>query len=214
MAARRSTPRRRTRNRSSDGPPVGVVVLVTLFVGAGIGAVGYHFLRRQAHVPLQRTLPGVTPGPARTAPQPRSQPQPKPAAPKGPAPGLPAATQFDFYTILPEIHHRHPSGHRGVFPHARHLPASGATTKPVFALAGQYVIQAASFPDTRDARRLVAKLAQHRLAAYIERVSISGRGTFYRVRLGPLRAGQIAGVRTILGHMRLQPIVLKEAPGN
>ncbi len=212
------SPRRRTsrgRTRSSEGSPFVRVVIVTLVVGAGLGALGYHFLRHQARVPLKSAPPArqrrPAPAPA-PAPSPATAPSPRRpvSGPKGPAPGLPAATQFDFYTILPKI--RHPRS--GVFPRARHLHASGSASKPVFASGGRYVMQAASFPDARDAQLLVAHLTLRDLHAYIERVDLAGRGTYYRVRVGPLHARQLAGVRAILERMALQPIVLKGPPGN
>ncbi|MDA8390757.1 MAG: SPOR domain-containing protein [Gammaproteobacteria bacterium] len=202
-----TAPRRRTgraRTRSSEGSPFALVVIVTLLVGAGLGVLGYHFLRRHARIPLK----SATPSPSRPAPPQAPPPRPKAPVPKGPAPGLPAATQFDFYTILPKL--RHPR--QGIFPHAQHLHTPGSATHPVFASGGRYTLQAASFPDEKDAQLLVARLTLRDLHAYIERARISGRGIFYRVRVGPLHRRQLAKVRTILGRMALQPIVLKETP--
>ncbi len=215
-----AAPRRRARSRTrpSGGWPIALVVIVTLLMGAGLGALGYHFLRLHTRVPLK----AAPTAPARMLM--KAPPRPKLPAPKGPAPGLPAATQFDFYTILPQIRHRHrlapppakkqQSRPQGVFPHAHRLSAPKNTTRPVFGhrQGKLYIMQAASFPDRKDARLLVARLALHGLHAYIERVRIAGRGTFYRVRIGPLRARRVAKARSTLANMRLQPIVLKVSP--
>ncbi|MHB1722340.1 MAG: SPOR domain-containing protein [Acidiferrobacter sp.] len=181
--------------------PVGVIVVITLLIGAGLGILTYRLLQR----------PTSSPAPAVTPVKPQVPPLAPPVpTPQGPAPGLPAATQFDFYTILPEIHHRH----HGVFPHAHATQAPRAPTAAAVVITNHYILQAASFPDPADANRLLATLALHGVSAYIERVSIAGRGAFYRVRLGPLRHRQLAHDRHILATLGLQPIVLREARGN
>ncbi len=48
-----------------------------------------------------------------------------------------------------------------------------------------YVLQAAAYANPEDADRLKAKLALNGLEAHIEKIAIEGRGTHYRVRLGP-----------------------------
>lgn len=192
-----SRARQRQRQRPGAHRPVGVIVIVTLLAGAGLGIFGY----RLAHRVVSPPAPAVTP------PSPRVLPLAPPVpAPRGPAPGLPAATQFDFYTILPEIHHHH----HGVFPHIHPKPLPAATA----VLTNHYILQAASFPDAADANRLLATLSRHGLRAYVERVSIAGRGAFYRVRLGPLHRHQLAHDRHVLITLGLQPIMLREARGN
>lgn len=179
--------------------PVGVIVVITLLIGAGLGILIYRLLQRPAPSQTKAVTPVKPPVPPLAPPVPE---------PRGPAPGLPAATQFDFYTILPEIHHRH----HGVFPHAHAPPAPRVPTAAV--MTDHYILQAASFPDPADANRLLATLALHGVSAYIERVSITGRGAFYRVRVGPLHRRQLAHDRHILATLGLQPIVLREARGN
>jgi len=49
----------------------------------------------------------------------------------------------------------------------------------------RYALQAASLANFNDADQLKAKLALAGLEARIEKVTIEGRGDFYRVRLGP-----------------------------
>ncbi len=51
--------------------------------------------------------------------------------------------------------------------------------------AGVYVLQAGSFRQFADADRLKAQLALSGETSFIQKVSIEGRGDFYRVRLGP-----------------------------
>ena len=203
------------RRRSVDlspGQKMFVVAVITLVLGLGLGALSYRLIHH-SHQNL--------PSPAIHRPQPVTTLAPPPPLPKpkGPAPGLPAATQFDFYTILPEIHRKSERALRRNRPSPQRPPETSATpaqspeTK-VRVIGGRFILQAASFPDLTSASRLRAELALRGLASYIEKVSISGRGAFYRVRLGPLHKDSLGHDRKILARLGLTPILLREARGN
>jgi cell division protein FtsN len=83
--------------------------------------------------------------------------------------------RFDFYTILPEI--------ESVLPEKEPKKTQAATAKSAEEV--RYALQAASLANFNDADQLKAKLALAGLEARIEKVTIEGRGDFYRVRLGP-----------------------------
>ena len=94
-----------------------------------------------------------------------------PKVPPAPSP-KPPKHKYDFYTILLQ--------NETVIPrHVSAPPTAGANAS--------YILQAASFTTFKDADRLKAKLALAGLEAQIQKVSIEGRGDFYRVRLGPYR---------------------------
>jgi len=208
----------RPRRRQGLRPEIkiGIVVAIALGVGLGLGALIYRGLE----------------GPAKKAPKPMALsphqkaipaliPPPLPKKPKGPAPGLPAATQFDFYTILPEIRdkktrrgHNHLKSPQAVHEAHGSKPAIAHTNTAATQKTGDFILQAASFPDRMDASRLRAELGLRGLASYIEQVSISGRGAFYRVRLGPITKDQVAHDRRILTRLGMTPILLREARGN
>ncbi|HUW98000.1 MAG TPA: SPOR domain-containing protein [Acidiferrobacter sp.] len=201
---------KRRRAGTSQSTNIPLVIGTTLVVGLALGALLYRGIHHHKTEPIA----AVT-----VHPHPVYAPPPPPPKPKGPGPGLPAATQFDFYTILPEIHRKS----EGVFPHAHQGPkptAAKAATPgaapqpPITAARGSFILQAASFPDVVDANRLRARLTLRGLAPYIEEVSITGRGAFFRVRLGPLQGAALAHDRKILGQLGLKPILLREAPGN
>ena len=201
--------RRRPGARSGGGRPW-VAAVVALITGLLVGLLIAHHVRKPpAARPAVATKPVHAPITVLTPP-----PAPKP---KGPAPGLPAATQFDFYTILPEMHAtarpltRHT---QGVAAGAQAPPTNNAAPHAASIVKGRFILQAASFPDIADASRLRAELALRGLGSYIEKVSISGRGAFYRVRIGPLRRTAIAHARHILARLNLKPILLREARGN
>lgn len=196
--------RRRPAPRSGDAR-LWVIGAVTLGVGLGLGLLVAH---HEAKTPEKR-LAAPQAKPAPIAPL-------KPAAapkPKGPAPGLPAATQFDFYTILPEMRGQTRKGRPATAAPASPTAQAPATNRPQI-VRGHFILQAASFPDRTDASRLRAELALRGLKSYIEQVSIRGRGAFYRVRLGPLQKPAITHARAILARLGLKPILLREARGN
>lgn len=83
--------------------------------------------------------------------------------------------KFDFYTILPEI--------ETVLPEAKLLLQKRPAKTPDINV--RYVLQAASFARFEDADRLKARLALNGLVTHIQKVTIEGKGEFYRVRLGP-----------------------------
>lgn len=86
--------------------------------------------------------------------------------------------KYDFYTILPET--------ETVLPDRSHRdkPEKAAKIeKPEDSVS--YILQAGSFPTFKDADELKAKLALGGLVGHIQKVSIEGKGDYYRVRLGP-----------------------------
>jgi cell division protein FtsN len=110
---------------------------------------------------------------------------PEPSAIAVPRP----APSFDFYEILPEIEQIIPDNTE---PEAVPVPApvveDTPATKPADVVKPRrtsYVLQAGSFARLNDADRLKAQLALEGLVSKIQKVSIEGRGDFYRVRLGP-----------------------------
>lgn len=96
-------------------------------------------------------------------------------------------TDYTFYTVLPEI--------EVVVP-----PTPPAEDGDEDAVAGgqpivdvptsdsalaAYFLQVGSYRQQREAERLKAQLALHGMVARVQKVSVQGRGKFFRVRLGP-----------------------------
>lgn len=107
-------------------------------------------------------------------PMPGSRPteaaRPAPAA--RPTPTPPRA--FTFYELLPN--------QEVVVP-----PREGGAPPPASAAEAEYLIQVASYRNPQDADRQKAALALLGLEARVETVTIDGRESFYRVRLGPVQ---------------------------
>ncbi len=111
----------------------------------------------------------------------------------------PQSTNYDFFTVLPEIEVVVSDDEGAVPPppvvkkpeeEKRTTPESGAN-QPVVAetvapkSTSAYMLQAGSYNQATDAERQKAKLALLGLSSAIQKVTIQGRGDFYRVRLGP-----------------------------
>lgn len=157
------------------------------------------------------------------------------ASPPPPSPTPPAAEQpqFDFYTILPEIEQVLPEGAveepqtpAVLAPPVEKAPPQEAPTaapakKPAVTepkpkpAAGPavYMLQAASFPSQKDAEGMRARLALAGVDAVVQKVTIEGRGTFYRVRLGPFRElSQLRKANRRLMELGISAMKLKVTP--
>ena len=92
------------------------------------------------------------------------------------------STPFDFFTVLPEIEVVAPATETAA---EVQQPGTGGAPTPAVNDDGAYMLQAASYRSPSEADRLKATLALNGLVSAIQKVSIQGRGDFYRVRLGP-----------------------------
>jgi cell division protein FtsN len=82
------------------------------------------------------------------------------------------AQQFDFYKILPNGE-------------AASAPAP-KPTQPEPAATGKVYLQAGAFQDPSDADNLKARLSLMGIESNVQRVDVEGKGTWHRVRVGPL----------------------------
>jgi cell division protein FtsN len=152
-------------------------VIVAVVIGLGVAAAAYWYGTRSTDTAAakrtERPRVAASAPPASAAKKPVGAPA-KPAKPATQA--KPAKPRFDFYTILPEVE----------TPLPPREPKKTVQAKPVQPEEGaRYVLQAASYSDFEDADRLKARLALTGLEANIEKVTLEGKGDFYRVRLGP-----------------------------
>ncbi|NKB61418.1 MAG: hypothetical protein GKR95_04505 [Gammaproteobacteria bacterium] len=119
----------------------------------------------------------------------------------------PQETNYDFYTVLPEMEVVVSAdevvdlnGGSDIAELAEdstvsrnentesNLPESSSETplpQPVNTEENMYMLQAGSYRVNTDAERLRANLAIKGLVSTIQKVSIQGKGDFFRVRLGP-----------------------------
>lgn len=94
-------------------------------------------------------------------------------------------TNYDFFTVLPEVEVVVADNTEETKPAAK-SEKKEPEKKPESADSGSaYMLQAGSYKSEADARNLKVNLALSGLRAEIQKVTIQGRGDFYRVRLGP-----------------------------
>lgn len=144
---------------------------LTLLLGVGIGVIVvalWQFAEKRWHTREGIATLFESTGKA-VRPEPSKDETAKPETAKKDKP------KYDFYTILPET--------ETVLPDRSTRTKPDRTTKAETGVT--YVLQAGSFPNFKDADELKAKLAINGLVAHIQKVSIEGKGDYYRVRLGP-----------------------------
>ncbi len=108
---------------------------------------------------------------------------------------------FDFYTVLPEYE---TVVDEKQFIHEIQKPAKKQEKEST------YILQAASYSSFKDADKLKAKLALNGLSSRIEKISVDGKGQFYRVRLGPYSSTKTKkDVVKRLGTLGIKPLHLK-----
>src|SRR6266566_6740235 len=153
--------RKKSSRRGGRKKPRGWLLVL---IGLGIGVAGFYL----AQLLVERNLHHVVRGwfkRERSVETVKQQPE-KPKS------------KFDFYTILPETDTRPPD--RG-----RTEPKAVKTEKPKPEEPVVYILQAGSFETVEKADQLKAELALQGLQAYIQKVSVEGKGERHRVLLGP-----------------------------
>jgi cell division protein FtsN len=109
--------------------------------------------------------------------------------------------RFDFYRILPGKEES--VTERQIREAAKQPPKPGAPKE-------SYFLQAGSFPNPADADGLKAKLALMGMEANVEPANVAGKGTWYRVRLGPYtRVDEINRVRQQLTQNGIEVSLVK-----
>jgi len=179
---------RKVRKKRRGGIPPGWGYLFTgLAIGLGIGLVAYlHQTRVKQLVPVQAT----------SEKQAVRTPQKKQDATQ-----KPAKSQFDFYTLLPEM--------EVVVPELEDTPDASQHLAKIEKDAG-YILQTGSFRSFDEADGLKANLALIGIEANIQTVAINGENTWYRVRIGPYTdLNRLKQIRMRLKQNNIDFIVLK-----
>jgi cell division protein FtsN len=163
----------RRRTKGKGGKRTGSRALLLVLLGIGIGAaVVLLWQLAIRHADPQGGLASLRARLAQPSPEKAREPSKLADTPKT------AKPKYDFYIILQEgetlVSERDLA--RGKAPPAK-------TAKPEEGVS--YFLQAGSFASFEDADQLKARLALAGLVAQIQKVSIEGRGTYHRVRLGP-----------------------------
>lgn len=164
-------------------------ILISLSVALWLNRLSNPFMEKARPV---EALPRVQPPEAARAPEHAGRTADKPAAAPAPAEDKSGASRprFEFYQILP--------GQNGGDKDAKAAPKAPAP--PVVAKPGSspavpkphtgetYWLQAGAFADQKEADNQKARIALTGLEAVVRPVDVAGRGTLYRVRLGPYQS--------------------------
>jgi cell division protein FtsN len=139
------------------------------------------------------------------ADRPRAQDKPLAADQKAVEPAKSAKAEdkprFDFYRILP--------GKEEAVTDRQMREAAKQVAKPG-APKESYFLQAGSFPNPADADSLKARLALMGMEANVEPANVAGKGTWYRVRLGPFtRVDEINRIRQQLTQNGIEVSLVK-----
>ena len=102
----------------------------------------------------------------------------------------PQSTTYDFFTVLPEIEvvvteDDEPEVSVPTQSDQSDDQSGETDSKADSVPKSAYMLQAGSFNSEADAERQRANLALIGLSSTIQKITIQGRGDFYRVRLGP-----------------------------
>lgn len=139
------------------------------------------------------------------------------------------ATDFTFFTVLPDLEVLAPSAPPEAPSAAAATESPGESTgespssssaataaaAPAETVAGRFMLQAGSYRSVADADRLKATLALNGMLSSIQKVTIQGRGDFYRVRLGPFPTYQaMVDIDRQLSRAGIKALRLKMKSGN
>lgn len=110
--------------------------------------------------------------------------------------------RFDFYTILPEL--------EVTIPDQELAKVEEKEQQKPLDPEAEYILQAGSFRDAREADRLKAKLALQGIEAEIQTVQINQGDTWHRVRVGPMKdIATVNRTRRRLQQIGIPAIVVK-----
>jgi cell division protein FtsN len=129
-------------------------------------------------------------------------------------------TNFDFYTVLPEIEVVVPDNEpeTPATPKVKEEEKSGTAKvvdkSPELTNSSAYMLQAGSYQRQSDADKLKAQLGLMGFSSNIQKVTIQGRGDFFRVRLGPYTThNQMVKVDDTLSNNGIKTLRLKISKG-
>ena len=121
---------------------------------------------------------------------------------------------YDFYSVLPEMEVVIPDAEISAKARAEAAQPPANATTPVVTANARYLLQAGSYPTTKGADEVKAKLAILGFTAQVTPVTINGK-TWNRVRLGPYAsASELESAKTSLADNGISAIALKEESGH
>ncbi len=219
--------RRKSSSRKGSGSGHGLGMFVAGAVAGAVGASFFIGLRSDDPESIGRGIEHMI-----ESSRQRFQSAAVVEVPQQPRPQI--ATEYKFYEVLPEIDHivgdvaeEPPTpapepvaapaadvGGEPVAAAANPAAAAEAGSGAAPARASRYMLQAGAFNRIEDADRLKARLALAGLESAIQKVTIEGRGDFFRVRLGPYDGAEnLRAADATLGLLGIKSLKLKVSGG-
>ena len=196
MAQARRRSKRNTGRRSRGVGAHWIMLVVGLVSGVALTAL-YNGIRSDSDTGLGSGLKSLLSRPT-AAPAPAADRTRDPAAESVPQP----KPKLDFYTVLPEIER--------VMPDSDFVSEADATPRK----PSVYILQAASYRSFADADRLKARLALEGIEAQVQKVSVEGKGVYFRVRLGPYQSKRaVKNMRQRLAKLGINALPLRLSDG-
>lgn len=146
------------------------------------------------------------------------QPNPQAVAPRESEPPLVKSDDkprknYDFYSVLPEMEVVIPDAEISAKARAEATQTSANGTAPTVSANARYLLQAGSYPTSKSADEVKARLAILGFIAQVTPVTINGK-TWNRVRLGPYAsASELEAAKASLADNGFNAIALKEETG-
>jgi cell division protein FtsN len=194
-------------------------IVISLAVALWLNRLSNPFVEKARPVePLQRvqpTAPAAAPSAAQEARPPEkaaSRPAEKPAEPEKAARG--DRPRFEFYQILPgdkqaDKAAKAPSKAAAAPPPPVAVKPGSSPASPKPHGGEAYWLQAGAFADEREADNQKARIALTGLEANVKPADVPGRGTLYRVRLGPYQSVEDANrMKAVLARNGVQSTII------
>lgn len=123
----------------------------------------------------------------------------------------PSKSQYDFFTVLPEMEVIVPEQELSANKKAEAAAQANAqaSDQPVTSDADNYILQVGSFRASADAEQMKARLALQGFTAITQTVKVNDE-TWHRVRIGPVAGAQKAdAMRNQLSQAGIDSLVMK-----
>ncbi len=185
----------------------GIIIglLLGIFLALGVAI----WLNRTSNPFVEKTKPSETLAPMKTT-------QPSPSGVSAKADGAdPAKPRFEFYQILPgekdgKDHATSPAKKAAETAPAAPKEAKAEAKEPPKSLNEIVYLQAGAFQSEAEADNMKAKVAFAGFEATIKPVNVVGKGTLFRVRLGPFKSQEeVNRIKTVLSQNGIGAAVVK-----
>ncbi|WP_158774895.1 SPOR domain-containing protein [Cobetia sp. L2A1] len=195
-----ASPRRQSAATQSRGLPGWLWGIIGLIAGF---ALAQYFEKQAPRLPVAAIVPKVNT--QQNGQNGNKSASDKQGSAKEDASG--AMPTFEFYTLLPETEVIAPKVDAYK---STPRPGSSESTKASTAALTNYMLQAASFREMSDAKKLAGKLKDLGLLAKVSDVNASGGTVWHRVQVGPYKdTRELNRAQDLMNTQGIEPLLIK-----